>query len=167
MKRYSIVFFLFLALMAAPVLGQFEEITISKAGWIPENESDGYVIHASGAYFYKTAGGGYLHHDVNFPASANGKQVTRLSLVCYDNDTFDHLSVRLCKIDRWTGVETEVGYVGTANLADSDSLLFRNQPKSQMTARGIDNSRYSWCLRARFTDGSAELRIFMAVIRFE
>ena len=148
---------------------QYHEISISKAGWVPENESEGYFIPVKQGYVEKTIDEGYLYHDVNFPPSANGMNVSRLSMTFYlygVPDQWHTMSANLYKIDRWTGYAYRVASVGGGIWSYSEQVQTKSIPKSQMQATRIDNHRYAWFLKGYF--GAPRLtRIYMVVIRYE
>ena len=171
MKRSrNLIFSLALMLCMLSTLGtaQYHEISISKAGWVPENESEGYRIPVKQGYVEKMIDEGRLYHDVNFPPSANGMNVSRLSMTFYIDggiDDWSNLSVSLYKIDRWTGYAFYVAHVGANYLDFADQVQTKSIPKSQMRATGIDNHRYAWFLKGYF--GKRTLKIYMVVIRYE
>jgi hypothetical protein len=104
---------------------------------------------------------------VNFPDSANGMQVTRLSCTLVDNSATGYLQVQLYKVDRWSGLSTLVGYLTTSAAFTSSSVIYLNIPKSQMNARGIDNNRWAWYLTAYFSEGNTVMGLSHVTISYE
>ena len=104
---------------------------------------------------------------VNFPDSANGMQVTRLSCTVRDNSTTGMLQIQLYKVDRWSGLSKAVAWKGTEVADAANFVRCLNTPKSQMMARGIDNNRWAWFLVIYFSEGNTDLVLFHATIRYE
>ena len=110
---------------------------------------------------------GFLYAPVNFPDSANGMQVTRLSFSAWDNSVSGSLTVSLRKVDRWNGDFTNVCIKSTGTTAVMSSFQYLNVPKSQMVARRIDNNRWAWFLRVDFSEGDTPLYLYHVTIRYE
>jgi hypothetical protein len=81
---------------------------------------------------------------VNFPDSANGMKVSRMSVTFMDNNGSADLEILLYKMNRWTGNISIVAFLSSSSKTDSSSIQFMNVPKIGMYAHGIDNNRYSW-----------------------
>jgi hypothetical protein len=103
---------------------------------------------------------------VNFPDSADGMKVQRVSISVIDNSA-GSFSVVLQKVDRWSGTVTWVAELTTAGLSSSGSVQYVNIPKSLMTAPGIDSDRYAWYVMVFFDSaGSTNLYLKSVTIRY-
>jgi hypothetical protein len=119
----------------------------------------------SGGIYGMTAGT-ELTTGVNFPDSADGMQVQRVSISVIDNST-GNFRVALQKVDRWSGTVTWVAELTTAGLSSSSSVQYVNIPKSLMTAPGIDSDRYAWYIMVFFdSQGSVDLYLKTVTIRY-
>ena len=109
----------------------------------------------------------WLYAPVVFPDSANGMQVTRLSCTLRDNSVTGLIQAQLYKVDRWSGLSTNVGWTSTGIAFAATAVQFLNQPKSQLSARGIDNNRWAWVLVVYFSEGNTQLGLSHVTIRYE
>jgi len=114
-----------------------------------------------------SSGEAWFDAPVNFPDSANGMQVTRLSCTILDNSITGFLQVQLYKVDRWSGLPVDVSYLSTNAPFAANSVIYMNIPKNQMKARGIDNNRWAWYLTAYFSEGKTALGVSHVTIRYE
>jgi len=167
MKKALSMFFgivVIVCLFIATGFGQQYHITYSGADFKGQSSTDGYTgyfggVYANAAFEASLCG-------VHFPDSANGLQVQRVSISVVDNDD-SFLYFCLYKKDRWTGDIVLVAYLDTSGLSKSPSEQFLNIPKSQMTAYGIDNNRYSWHLQLYFgAPGSSSFLLDQVTIRY-
>ena len=163
MKRIITLIFFVLIFSSGIIFGQVYELSFTGSSFIGINESEDYA-HSWG-WVWKTSTDGYLDCPVQFPPSANGMNVSRLSISCLDNSSVQAVKVRLYKVDRWTATETGVAWVESAGV--SPAIQFRNQPKSQMKATGIDSNRYAWILSAEFSSTNSLVRLYTVTIRYE
>ena len=146
-------------------LAQFHEITYPGAAFYGRSPLTVYYIDG----YLHMGEEGTCYSAVNFPDSANGMKVSRISMIFMDNNNQAEIRLQLLKLDRWTGVSTEVAHLYSYLKPNSSSIQYMNLPKSGMRAQGIDNNRYSWYLRAMFdTDASVlNLRLYSVIIRYE
>jgi len=131
------------------------------------NEPSRDFFKAANGYLYMPSGNGTHVAQVNFPDSANGMGVSRLSVSYLDNNSSDYLLVHLSKVDRWNGTWTQVASVSSNGLLNSTDIRYLNIPKSQMTGRGIDNNRYAWYLVVYFSGSGNTLRLYNVTVRYE
>jgi len=168
MKKALSMFFgivVIVCLFIATGFGQQYHITYSGADFKGQSSTDGYTGYFGGVYANAATDTGDLSCGVHFPDSANGMQVRRVSISVVDNND-SYFQVYLFKKDRWTGNATQVALLTTYYLSKSPWEQFVNIPKSQMTAYGIDNARYSWYLFIYFLVGSSNLRLDQVTIRY-
>jgi hypothetical protein len=155
--------------LAASSQAQFHEISYPGAAFQGQSEHEDYDIY-----------NGYLSKDqpgkcycaVNFPDSANGMKVSRLSVTFMDYNSDSYLEIYLTKMDRWTGNITTVAVLSTYGKPHTTAIQYVNLPKSGMKAQGIDNNRYSWYLFCNFinsliTQPVSDIRLYSSIIRYE
>jgi hypothetical protein len=131
------------------------------------NEPSRDYFKAANGYLYMPSGNGTHVAQVNFPDSATGLGVSRLSVSFLDNNNTAYLSLTLSKVDRWSGTWTAVGSVTTNGLGVSSAIRYLNIPKSALTGRGIDNNRYAFYLVVYFSGSGNTLRFYQATVRYE
>lgn len=149
-------------------LGQAQTYHLSFSGNVFNgNEPSRDYFKAANGYLYMPSGNGTHLVQVNFPDSATGLGVSRLSVSFLDNNPSAYLLVHLSKVDRWSGTWTQVGSVTTNGLAQSSAVRYLNIPRSAMTGRGIDNSRYAWYLVVYFSGSGNTLRLYNVTVRYE
>jgi len=141
--------FLLLALSSVS-LAQFYELSFSGTAFKGRFGSGDYGCNYNA--IYRSTISGWLICPVNFPASAGGMNVSRLSVSFNDNSSSGELQVQLIKIDRWNGTHFIVADVSSGVVYASSSVSYMNQSKSLMSATGIDNNRWAWAIWAHFDD---------------
>ena len=151
--------------LTTPAFSQISEISVPGCAFTPSTNIVDYTKWFQG-YIY-VGSPSQLNCPVYFPESANGKQVTRLSFTFLDNNVGGTVSVSLYKLDRWSGQATPIGRISSNEAGASPDIMYRNIPKSYMSARGIDNNRYAWYLYGYMSDGGDSLRIYQVTIRYE
>jgi hypothetical protein len=154
-----------LIFLTTPTYSQTYEICYPGNAFTPNSNNVDYSKDSEGYIFVAVSH--QMNCTVNFPSSANGKQVTRISLSYLNNKSGGgNVGVTLYKLDRWSGTATEVGSLFSGFVDPSPNIKYLNSPKSMMTARGIDNNRYSWYLNG-YSSGGSDLRIYQITIRYE
>ena len=139
------------------------------------NYSSGHFSGDTADNFFKTSsalgnlfsGEAWLYAPVVFPDSANGMQVTRLSCTLRDNSVTGQMQVQLIKVDRWSAQSTYVGWVSSGIPFAATAVQYLNLPRSQLSARGIDNNRWSWVLAVYFSEGNTQLGVSHITLRYE
>jgi len=168
MKKSLLVLFgtgLLLLVLSSNGLAQSYELSFSANGFTGRSESEDYFNNYG--TIHKNTTVGWLICQVNFPASAEGMNVSRLSVSFVDNTNTGQLQVQLIKVDRWTGSAFTVADVSSGVSQASASIRFMNQPKSQMSATGITNNRWAWAIWANFGDSGSKLGLHSVTIRYE
>ena len=154
-----------LLFLTTPSYSQLYELSYPGNAFTPSTNTAGYTKHSEGSIYLD--GAHQMNCTVNFPASANGMQVARISLTYVDNDSGGgYVGVTLYKLDRWSGNATVVGSLYSSGSGASPDIRYLNIPKSMLAARGIDNNRYSWYLYG-YSTGGVNQRIFQVTIRYE
>ena len=160
--------FLLLAL-SSESLAQSYELSFSGTSFTGRSETENYFKNYG--EIFKISSAGWLVCQVNFPASAGGMKVSRLSATFLDNTNLGELQVQLVKIDRWTGNSFIVGNVSSGLSQASASVSYMNQSRSLMSGVGIDNNRWAWAIWALFSEtgggGRDVLRLHSVTIRYE
>lgn len=167
MRKISTIFAMaaLILVFTSSSFAQQHHITYTGTGFIGWFDTEDFQ-HLSGAV-YKPTNPGWVDCQVNFPDSANGMQATRMSITYEDNSATGYLRVHLRKKDRWSGAFFEVAIINTGTTSASPSIRYLNIPKSQMSARGIDNNRYAWYLAVYFNEGGTSMRLHQVTIRYE
>jgi hypothetical protein len=156
------IFFVFLTSFS---YAQFYELCYPGNAFTPSSNSVEYHKHIDG-YLYLN-GPHQFNYPVIFPASANGKKVSRLSVTYLDNVAGGYIRVALYKLDRWSGDATEVGILSSSSTGSSPFIFDMNLPKGQMKTRGIDNNRYAWYLYGYMSGFGENLRLYQVTVRYQ
>ena len=149
-----------LFLCAVPSLAQIYELSFTGTTFNTSNETQSYTANFNG--YMQTSG--QLRGQLNFPSWASGLNVSRLSATVYDNTT-GYVGIGIEKVDRWTGNRTQLCYI--MSPGESTSVQFLNVPGSAMTARGIDNNRYSFYFYSFISTNTSDLRLITVTVRFQ
>ena len=138
-----------------------------------------HFSHAHDDYEHNRDLNGSIHQDTDrgwmtapmfFPDSATGMNVTRFSVTYVDNTASAYIRVSLYKVDRWTGTSTQVARLESGTAEASAGVQYMNMPKSQMTAFGIDNNRFSWflyCWNSDADGAGTDLSLHHITVRYE
>ena len=154
-----------LLVFSSPGFAQRYHLTYS-SGHFSGDTADNYFKNSSSLGNLLT-GESWLYAPVVFPDSANGMQVTRLSCTVRDNSTTGYIQAQLYKVDRWSAQSTLAGFVTTGTTFAATAVQLLNKPKSQISARGIDNNRWSWVLVVYFSEGNTQLGLSHVTLRYE
>ena len=168
MKKALIIIFctgILLAYSVSVSHAQIFELCYPGNAFTPSINSTDYHKHFEG-YIYLN-GPSQLNCPVNFPPSANGKKVSRLSVTYMDNAGGGYVKVALYKLDRWSGDAVLVGSLESSSTGYSPRIFNMNLSKSKLKAKGIDNNRYAWYLYGFMSGFGDHLRIYQVTIRYE
>jgi hypothetical protein len=155
------ILLIFLTLTA---YSQIYEICYPGNAFTPNSNNVEFTKHSEGYIFL--LGSHQMNCTVNFPASSNGMQITRISLAYLDNTSGGYVGTGLYKLDRWSGKATLVGTLYSELSEASPDIKRLNLPKNQLKARGINNNRYAWYLHG-YSSGGENLRLYYVTIRYE
>jgi hypothetical protein len=112
-------------------------------------EQEGDTPSETHAYVYtwvptgESAADGF-YAPINFPPSANGKRIYRLTVSYYDFDSGEQIAVYLRKVNIYNNQAVVVGSVGSGTAFASNIWSYMKKGGNTMSYRTIDNSRYAW-----------------------